>query len=141
MVSGINFYKATRNTKIYIYIYVNFQSFWWYMLSLSFCWSKKVTVLFFLIFHYLKRKEKVLLNLSENLIKMAFYQLWSPCSTLYVRYIRSYCGCKLTNLQRFFMLPWRMVQFREFATTVTQNISDLQGQPLRWKLLRMECHF
>ena len=30
-----------------------------------------------------------------------------------------------------------MVQLTEFATTITQNISDLQGQPWESKLLRM----
>ena len=32
---------------------------------------------------------------------------------------------------------WHMVQFREFATTIAYNISDLEGQPWESELLRM----
>ena len=39
-------------------------------------------------------------------------------------------------LHRLFA-PWRTVQFREFETAVTQNISDLEGQTWRSKFLRM----
>ena len=46
------------------------------------------------------------------------------------------CGCKFPNLHRFFRFP----EVREFATAITQNISDLESQSWISILFGMPLH-